>query len=101
MRVQDELEGDLLRALRKSPTEARNLLKRFPNISDPGADRILLFAAAILPISAVPSNKVTVIIRLLYDREREDYRVNYRESQQTIEQEVAAMCKRGNELTCS
>jgi len=89
MRVQDELEGDLLRALRRSPTEARNLLKRFPNISDPGADRILLFAA-IMPIAAVPSNNVNVIIRLLYGRERENYRVNYRESQQAIEQEIAA-----------
>jgi len=69
MRVQDELKGDLGRALRGSITEARKLLKKFPNISDPGADRILLFAA-IAAIAAVPSNNVSVIVRLLYGRKR-------------------------------
>ena len=89
MRTQDQHGGDLLGALRGPLVEARNVLKQFPNISDPGADRILLFAA-IAPVAAVPSNNVAVIVRLKYGRERENYRVNYRESQQVIEHELPA-----------
>ena len=92
MRVQDQLGGDLSRALRGSLPEARKLLKQFPNISDPGADRILLFAA-IASGAAVPSNNVSVIVRLRYGRERENYQVNYRQSQQVIEQEIPAEVK--------
>jgi endonuclease III len=84
MCVQDELGGDLSAALRGPLKEARKILKSFPNISDPGADRILLFAG-IAPVAAVPSNNVAVLIRVLHGRERENYGVNYRESQQAIE----------------
>jgi len=92
MRVQDQLGGDLTGALGGSLSEARKLLKQFPNISDPGADRILLFAA-IASVAAVPSNNVSVIVRLRYGRERENYQVNYRQSQQVIEQEIPAEVK--------
>jgi len=105
MRVQDEFGGDLEAALReamaKQPTTndhrpttastraARTILKEFPNISDPGADRILLFAE-MAPLAAVPSNNVQVLVRVLEGRERENYGVNYRESQQAIEAAVPA-----------
>src|SRR5579884_4305306 len=39
-RIERECEGDLLATLRRDPENARRLLKRFPNIADPGADRI-------------------------------------------------------------
>ena len=89
MRVQDQFAGDLLRALRGPVAEARKLLKTFPNIADPGADRILLFAG-VAPVAAVPSNNPSVIIRVLYGRERENYQVNYRESQQAVESVIPA-----------
>ena len=89
MRVQDELGGDLRAALVGPIKEARKILKSFPNIADPGADRILLFAG-IAPIAAVPSNNVAVLVRVLHGRERENYSVNYRESQQEIEAAVPA-----------
>lgn len=92
MRIQDQFGGDLISALRGPVTEARKILKAFPNISDPGADRILLFAA-IAPIAAVPSNNPSVIVRVKCGRERENYGVNYRESQQAIEQEIPANVK--------
>jgi endonuclease III len=60
-RVQDQLGGDLSAALRGPVAEARKILKQFPNISEPGADRILLFAA-IAPFAAVPSNNPSVIV---------------------------------------
>lgn len=87
MRVRDELGGDLPAALRGPLSQARKVLKKFPGIAEPGADRILLFAG-IAPIAAAPSNCTQVLSRILHGRERETYRVNYRESQQAIAAEV-------------
>ncbi|MFL6436087.1 MAG: endonuclease III domain-containing protein [Terriglobales bacterium] len=89
MRVQDQFGGDLPGALAGPIAHARKVLKMFPNIGDPGADRILLFAG-IAPVAAVPSNNVSVIVRVLYGRERENYGVNYRESQHAIEGAIPA-----------
>jgi len=89
MRVQDQYEGNLSGALQRSLTKARKILKQFPNISDPGADRILLFAG-IAPVAAVPSNNPSVLIRLIYGREHKNYQVNYREAQELIEQQIPA-----------
>jgi endonuclease III len=89
MRVQDQFAGDLRSALLGPVDKARKELKKFPNIADPGADRILLFAH-IAPIAAVPSNCPHVLVRILLGRERENYGVNYREAQEAIESQTAA-----------
>jgi endonuclease III len=89
MRVQDQFGGDLRSALLGPLDKARRELKKFPNIADPGADRILLFAQ-IAPVAAVPSNCPHVLVRILLGRERENYGVNYREAQQAIESRTAA-----------
>jgi endonuclease-3 len=65
----------------------RKILKKFPSIADPGADRILLFGG-IAPVAAVPSNCPHVIVRIQHGQERENYGVTYREAQQAIEAEV-------------
>lgn len=83
-RVQDEFGGDLRAALVGPLAQVRKILKKFPNIADPGADRILLFAG-IAPVAAVPSNCTQVLVRIHRGRERENYGVNYREAQQAIE----------------
>jgi len=88
-RVVDECGGNLRERLSGSLAEARKLLKKFPTIGDPGADRILLFAG-IAPIAAVPSNCPHVLVRILRGRERENYGVTYREAQQAIEAQVPA-----------
>ena len=44
-RVKDEYAGDLRSALVGPIAQVRKLLKKFPNIADPGADRILLFGS--------------------------------------------------------
>jgi len=89
MRVQDEFAGDLRAALVGTVAQAKKVLKRLPGISDPGADRILLFGG-IAPVVAVPSNNPAPAIRLLRGREHESYSANYREAQQIIEAEVPA-----------
>ena len=86
-RVLREPGGDLRSALAGPIAQARATLKKFPNIADPGADRILLFGG-IAPVAAVPSNCPHVLVRIRRGRERENYGVNYREAQQAIEAEV-------------
>lgn len=84
-RVLKQYGGDLREGLNGlSVTQARAALKQFPNIADPGADRILLFAG-ISPVAAVPSNCPHVLVRIQAGQERENYGRTYREAQQLIE----------------
>jgi endonuclease III len=87
-RVQEECGGDLSGALRGPVEKARALLKRFPNIADAGADRMLLFAG-LSAVAAVPSNGPQVLVRIQLGLERDNYGVTYREAQRLIEAEVA------------
>jgi endonuclease III len=89
MRVKHEFNGDLITALTGPVDKARKVLKKFPNIGDPGVDRILLFAH-IAPIPAVPSNCPHVLVRILLGRERENYTVNYRDAQNAVQSQTAA-----------
>jgi endonuclease III len=86
-RVLREFGGDLLVALSGPVEAARKILKKFPNIADAGADRILLFAGQ-SPVAAVPSNCPQVLVRIQLGLERESYSVNYREAQKLLEAEV-------------
>ena len=89
MRVKDQLGGDLRSALSGPLDKARKELRKFPNIADPGADRILLFAH-IAPIAAIPSNCPHVLVRILSGREHENYGVTYREAQDAVESQIPA-----------
>ncbi|MBV9146835.1 MAG: hypothetical protein JO065_13025 [Acidobacteria bacterium] len=82
-RIKDEFGGDFGSALVGPIAKARKILKSFPNISDPGADRILLFAGMV-PIAAIPSNCPYVLVRVFHGRERENYRVTYTEAQSFV-----------------
>ena len=89
-RIQKEFGGDLLEGLRGlSISKVRAALKKFSNIADPGADRILLFGG-ISPVAAVPSNCPYVLVRIRLGLERENYGVTYKEAQGLIEAEVPA-----------
>jgi len=67
----------------------RRQLKTFPNIGDPGADRILLFGD-LVAVAAVPSNCPHVLVRILRGRELENYNQNYRAAQEAIEAHIPA-----------
>jgi endonuclease-3 len=86
-RVENEFGGDLRAALTGPITKARQLLKSFHGIADPGADRILLFAG-ISPIAAVPSNCAGVLLRILENAEGKNYSTTYREEQRVIASEL-------------
>jgi endonuclease III len=86
-RVIDDFGNDLPAALVGPIAEARKILKKFPGIADPGADRILLFGG-VAPVAAVPSNCPHVLLRIRRGRERDNYGAMYREVQHAIEAEV-------------
>jgi endonuclease III len=86
-RVQDEFGGDLRSALTGPIARARKVLKSFPSIGDPGADRILLFAG-LAPVAAVPSNVVHVLVRILGVPESLNYAAAYKQAQEAISEEV-------------
>ncbi len=86
-RVEKEFGGDLRNLLVGPIEDVRRKLKKFPNIAEPGADRILLFAK-VEPVAAVPSNCPHVLVRMQHGLERENYSVTYREAKGLIEAEI-------------
>ena len=88
VRVLNEFGGDLRGHLHGPLTRVRKTLKQFPNIADPGADRILLFAG-VAPLPAVPSNCPHVLVRIEHGQERENYTANYSEAAEAIATGVA------------
>jgi endonuclease-3 len=88
-RVQKEFGGDLLEGLKGPIARVRAALKKFPNIADPGADRILLFGG-ISAVAAIPSNCPHVLVRIRSGRERDNYGLTYKEAQAMIAAEVPA-----------
>jgi len=88
-RIKDEFDGDLRAALIGPITKVRKILKSFPSIADPGADRILLFAG-IQPVAAVPSNCPSVLARVRNGHEAKNYTTSYREAQHMIDSEIPA-----------
>ncbi len=63
-----EFGGDLRAILKRPTAQAQKALKRFPAIGDPGAEKILLFGHA-LPVLALESNGLRVLVRLGYGGE--------------------------------
>ena len=81
--------GDLRRAFKYlPPDEIRGALKRMPGISDPGADRIMLFGG-IRAIAAVPSNATQVAVRMHRGATLKSYTRDYLAGQSLIGSEVA------------
>ncbi len=114
--VLDRCGGDLDGALRALPLpKARALLKAFPVIGDPGADKVLLFSG-LSPQPCLDSNGVRVLARLGLFPEQTSYAVSYRAAIEVLKtqglasrEELAAafvllrehgkaLCKRGGPL---
>jgi len=68
----------LLTALRSLPLpKARALLKKFPGIADPGADKILLFSGVSVQ-PALESNGLRVLVRLGFAPQQSSYSSSYK-----------------------
>ena len=73
-----EVGLDRLRKLAKAGgAEARKVLKRFPGIGEPGADKLLLAAGSAVTL-APESNGLRVLVRLGYAKDDPNYAKTYR-----------------------
>jgi len=90
-RVENKYGGDLSGALRKTPAEAKKVLKQFPTIGDPGAEKILLFTRT-APVMAVPSNCVHVPLRLGLGKAYKTYSKDYKSAQDALAAESPEDC---------
>lgn len=88
--VEEEYAGDLRAALAAAgEAKASKLLRKFPGIGAPGADRILLFSG-LAPAAAVPSNSPHVLVRIASGREATKYTATYTQARQLIEARLPA-----------
>lgn len=82
--VKESADGDLAGALKALPlAKARALVKSFPAIGDPGADKVMLFAG-IEVRPALDSNGVRAMLRLGLAPERASYGATYKEATATL-----------------
>jgi endonuclease-3 len=73
-----ECDGDIASKLRTLPLpKARALLKKFPSVGDPGADRILLFSG-VAPQPCLESNGLRALVRLGFCAEGKSYAQTYK-----------------------
>lgn len=82
-------EGALRKAVASDPRLARKLLKRFPGIADPGADKILLYNRKLATL-APDSNVLRVLVRLGFGRQEKDYGRTYRSAAEAVAPELPA-----------
>lgn len=80
LRVLDEFAGTLGPVLRLPYAESVRILKSFPSIGSPGADKILLLTGA-QPVLALDSNALRVLLRLGYGKAHKSYAASYRSAQ--------------------
>ena len=88
----DEFGGDLASVLKLPPQKAKRLLMRFPMIGEPGAEKILLFSG-VLPVLALESNGVRVLIRLGLGEDRKSYAATYRSVREATLEQLPQDCK--------
>ena len=79
----------LRRAIKRSPEEAKLLLRRFPGIGEPGADKILLLCRGALTL-APDSNALRVLGRLGYGAQSDNYQRTYRSAAHAVASQLPA-----------
>lgn len=89
--VKRDFGGDVRTALQQPLPEARKALKKFPTISDAGAEKILLFTNT-AAVAALPSNCIHVPLRLGFGTGRKNWAASYREAQEAVRAELPENC---------
>ncbi len=79
--------GDLSSVLALPVAAARKILKKFPSIGDPGADKILLHCGTLKKL-ALESNGLRVAVRLGFGDEKTSYASTYRSALTAIAPEI-------------
>ena len=73
--------------------KAKRALKQFPNIGDPGAEKILLFCGKAADALPLESNGLRVLTRVGYGRNQKSYGATYKSVQESIAAELPATVK--------
>ena len=89
--VQILLKGDLSAALDDSLATAKKMLRRFPSIGEPGAEKILMFAGK-YPVFGIESNGLRVLLRLGFAQEQKSYAASYRAVQSALADQLPNDC---------
>ncbi len=87
----EEFDSDLNHVLRMPMAQALKALKKFPGIGQPGAEKILLFCG-VLPVLALESNGLRVLLRLGYGQEAKSYSSTYRSVQSALSSDAPKEC---------
>jgi endonuclease-3 len=83
----DQFDGNLDKILQCPYAVAKKALKRYPNIGDPGAEKILLFCGA-SPGLPLEWNGLRVLTRVGYGRPQKSYGAVYRSVQEALAPEL-------------
>lgn len=96
-KVKSEFGGDLKAELKKRVREkyqtskgihsAKKILREFPVIGEPSADKIFLFSK-LAPVAAVPSACLGVPMRLWFGKEGKSYAADYRKVREKLDAEL-------------
>jgi endonuclease-3 len=82
-----QFDGDLDQILKLPYPQAKKALKQFPNIGDPGAEKILMFCGA-SPGLPLEWNGLRVLTRVGYGRAQKNYGAMYRSVQEALKGEL-------------
>jgi endonuclease-3 len=83
-----QFNGDLDQILKLPFPQAKKALKQFPNIGDPGAEKILMFCGTAQGLP-VESNGMRVLVRVGFGRaQQKNYAAMYRSVQEAIKAEI-------------
>src|SRR5215472_3225571 len=90
--ARDSFRDDLAPILDKPLPAAKKDLRKFPAIGEPAAEKILLFNQR-LPILAMDSNGLRVLVRIGYAPEHRSYSTTYKNMQRTLAPQLPKDCK--------
>jgi endonuclease-3 len=88
----DEFGGNLATVLKLPSQKAKRSLMRFPMIGEPGAEKILMFSG-VLPVLALESNGVRVLVRVGIGEDRKSYAATYRSVREATLGQLPEDCK--------
>ena len=88
--IAEEIGVETLRkAVKTDAALARKLLKKFPGVADPGADKILLYNRKLVSL-APDSSILRVLVRLGFGKKEKDYTRTYRSAAEAAAPELSA-----------
>ncbi len=83
----NEFGGDLRQSLKLPLAKAKQALRKFPGIGEPGAEKLLLLARS-YPVLGLESNGLRVLVRLGFGKEKKNYTATYRSVQEAIRSQL-------------